>query len=125
MTPEQTQAGNGVGDDAQSWAYDGSRQRKWHAGSGYYGQYWYAGTQHFLSCSLSCGLSRVWIGSPGDFIGVAIDLDAKKMDFYRNGYHMGTAYEGFSVGDGLYPALTLSGSTLTTVSRYPTTAHLL
>jgi predicted metal-dependent RNase len=45
----------------------------------------------------------------GDYIGVAIDLDAKKMDFYRNGHNMGTAYDNFSVGDGLYPAVTLSG----------------
>jgi hypothetical protein len=36
-------------------------------------------------------------------------LDAKKMDFYRNGHNMGTAYDNFSVGDGLYPAVTLSG----------------
>lgn len=86
FTPDAA-AGNGVGDDSDSWAYDGSRQRKWHAGSAYYGQYWYA----------------------GDYIGVAIDLDAKKMDFYRNGHNMGTAYDNFSVGDGLYPAVTLSG----------------
>jgi hypothetical protein len=41
-------AGNGVGDDSNSWAYDGSRQRKWHAGSAYYGQYWYAGAFSLL-----------------------------------------------------------------------------
>jgi len=79
-------AGNGVGDDAKSWAYDGSRQKKWNSGSEYYGQYWYT----------------------GDHIGVALDLDNKKMNFYRNGSDLGVAFENFNPGDGLHPAATLS-----------------
>ena len=110
-----------MGDDSNSWAYDGSRQRKWHAGSAYYGQYWYAGAfsllntrfclaPSFWNCAEHvCVLLSRTDRPAGDYIGVAIDLDAKKMDFYRNGHNMGTAYDNFSVGDGLYPAVTLSG----------------
>eukprot|EP01087_Luapelamoeba_hula_P020146 TRINITY_DN680_c0_g1_i1.p1 TRINITY_DN680_c0_g1~~TRINITY_DN680_c0_g1_i1.p1 ORF type:complete len:395 (+),score=66.43 TRINITY_DN680_c0_g1_i1:102-1286(+) len=96
-------AGNGVGDDSNSWAYDGSRQQKWHAGSTYYGQYW----------------------SNGDVIGCAVDLDNKKMHFFRNGSDLGEAFDGFSVGEGFYPAVTLSANCSVTFNfgktnfRYP------
>jgi len=95
--------GNGVGDDQNSWAYDGSRQQKWHGGSEYYGQYW----------------------SNGDIIGCALDLDNKKMHFFRNGSDMGVAYEGFSIGDGLFPAASFSNGQAMTFNfgktnfRYP------
>jgi len=98
-----TAAGNGVGDDENSWAYDGSRQQKWHGGSESYGQYW----------------------SSGDIIGCAVDLDNKKMNFFRNGSDMGVAYEGFNFGDGLCPAASFSnGQSMTfnfgkTNFRYP------
>ncbi len=39
---------------------------------------------------------------------MALDLDNKKMNFFRNGYDLGVAFEGFSVGDGLYPAVSLT-----------------
>jgi len=98
-----TSAGTGVGGDQFSWAYDGSRQQKWHGGSEYYGQYW----------------------SNGDIIGCAVDLDNKKMNFFRNGSDMGVAYENFNSGDGLYPAASFSNGQSMTFNfgksnfRYP------
>jgi len=82
----KTTSGSGVGDDANSWAIDGSRQYKWHNGSSMYGEYWYTGDQ----------------------IGVALDLDAKKMHFYRNGRDLGAAFEGFDAPTGVWPAITIS-----------------
>jgi len=87
FTPSSS-AGNGVGDDAHSWAYDGSRQQKWNNGSSYYGQYW----------------------SSGDVIGCALDLENKKMSFFRNGSDMGVAFENFNPSSGMYPAATVSSS---------------
>ncbi len=58
--------GDGVGDDAYSWAYDGNRLRKWHAG-----EFAYSNTR--------------W--KSGDVVGVLLDLDTPGgvMRFQLNG----------------------------------------
>jgi hypothetical protein len=64
--------GEGVGDDAESWAYDGLRQRKWHRGWGAYGDRW----------------------KEGDIVSCYLDLDEGTMTFSLNGKSMGVAYTG-------------------------------
>eukprot|EP01090_Pellita_catalonica_P005692 TRINITY_DN1592_c0_g1_i1.p1 TRINITY_DN1592_c0_g1~~TRINITY_DN1592_c0_g1_i1.p1 ORF type:complete len:391 (+),score=83.05 TRINITY_DN1592_c0_g1_i1:41-1213(+) len=84
-----------VGADKYSWAYDGSRQKKHHAGSAtWYGQYWYT----------------------GDTIGFGIDLDSGTMNFYRNGKDLGVAYTSCDFGNGVFPAITLSRNQNVTVN---------
>jgi len=92
-TDDFPKSGTNLGGDINSWAYDGSSQYKYHAGnSTYWGQYW----------------------SAGDHIGVAVDLENKKINYFRNGSDLGTAFENFSIGDGVYPAASLaSGQNLT------------
>jgi len=77
--------GQGVGDHAHSWAYDGYRQKKWSVSSQTYGDRW-----------------RI-----GDTVGVLIDLDLVEMRFFINGKDLGPAFVGFQA-DGLYPALSLN-----------------
>jgi hypothetical protein len=75
--------GEGVGDDAESWAYDGLRQRKWHRGWGAYGDRW----------------------KEGDIVSCYLDLDEGTMSFSLNGKSMGVAYNGIKVeGRGLRAA---------------------
>lgn len=78
----------GVGDSAQSYAYDGKRVRKWNVGQHDYGQAWEA----------------------GDVIGCLIDLDQQVVSFCRNGEDMGPAFEhiGHRPGVAYFPALSLS-----------------
>lgn len=51
----------GVGDTANSYAYDGGRVRRWNVATSPYGQAWL----------------------PGDVIGSCIDLDKGTLEFYR------------------------------------------
>uniref|UniRef100_A0A0D6R5Y3 B30.2/SPRY domain-containing protein n=1 Tax=Araucaria cunninghamii TaxID=56994 RepID=A0A0D6R5Y3_ARACU len=79
----------GVGDDEDSYAYDGRRIRKWNKDSQAYGQLWVV----------------------GDVIGCCIDLDANEISFYRNGVHLGVAFHGVRKLDprsGYFPAISLS-----------------
>ncbi|KAJ1951749.1 hypothetical protein EC988_003934 [Linderina pennispora] len=97
------ESGQGVGDDYESVAYDGSRCRKWFgiAEENEYGEAWDA----------------------GDVVCVELDLDLDRVVFYRNGHSMGVAFgvnefgtmEGASCGfQGLpkdriwYPAASLA-----------------
>src|SRR5690606_13003916 len=69
---------NGIGNDTESWAFDGSSQRVWHGSSSSntrYGEYW----------------------NNGDIIGTILDLDAKTISFYRNGHDMGVAFTNIAV----------------------------
>ena len=79
------EGGEGVGDDAHSWAFDGWRVYLWHEVLSDWGTKW----------------------SPGDVVGCAIDIDSKLMSFYLNGHGeeigMGPAFEGFVHYGGLYP----------------------
>jgi hypothetical protein len=79
--------GQGVGDDAFSWAFDGWRTYIWHETCAEWGAKW----------------------APGDVVGCALDLDNGKMYFYLNGFGeelgMGLAFDGIAERfAGLYPS---------------------
>ncbi|XP_048484342.1 uncharacterized protein LOC105380983 isoform X4 [Plutella xylostella] len=78
----------GVGDTANSYAYDGGRVRKWNVVTAPYGQAWL----------------------PGDVIGSCIDLDKGTLEYYRNGKSLGVAFAQVSHGAGLayFPAASLA-----------------
>ncbi|KAL1463499.1 hypothetical protein WDU94_015246 [Cyamophila willieti] len=78
----------GVGDTTHSYAYDGQRNKKWNVSAQNYGETWFA----------------------GDIIGTAIDLDTGTIEFYRNGFSMGIAFEKIQTGPGMayFPAISLS-----------------
>lgn len=77
--------GDGVGDGAHSWAYDGWRQQKWHGQSSPWGSKW----------------------KQGDVVGCAIDADAGTIIFTLNGKmgsaNMGTAFRAIKFARGVYP----------------------
>jgi len=78
----------GIGNDNESWAYDGSCQKAWfgtNSNNDRYGEYW----------------------NNGDVIGTVLDLEAKTISFYRNGKDMGVAFTNVAVGDGILPAASL------------------
>ncbi|CAH0489393.1 unnamed protein product [Peronospora farinosa] len=82
--------GEGVGDHAHSWSYDGNRQRRWNSESSSYGEKW-----------------RV-----GDIIGCLLDLVTQKMTYFRNGVNLGVAYSEFecTLNDkrsGMMPGISL------------------
>ena len=84
---------DGVGDSADSFAYDGKRVKKWNEQSSRYGEEWTA----------------------GDVIGCCIDYDADEVKFFRNGKDLGVAFEGALPYDDsmdpymlMYPAVSLS-----------------
>ena len=78
--------GLGVGDDAQSVAYDGCRCRVWHGAPETegvpYGETW----------------------SPGDVVGCLLDCATGVAAFYLNGTCLGTAVQDLAVGTSWYPA---------------------
>jgi len=78
-----------LGDDSSSWAYDIYRQRKCHseAANSWYGDYF----------------------SNGDVVGCKVDLDAKKINFYKNGNDLGVAFEAGTLNptEGLFPTASL------------------
>ncbi|KAL3172704.1 hypothetical protein MRX96_012754 [Rhipicephalus microplus] len=78
----------GVGDTADSYAFDGNRVRKWNVATYKYGEAWVA----------------------GDVIGCCIDLDNGTVNFYRNGRSMGEAFDNVRLGPGLayFPAVSLA-----------------
>jgi Kip1 ubiquitination-promoting complex protein 1 len=79
----------GVGDDEDSYAYDGRRVSKWNNDAETYGQSWVV----------------------GDVIGCCIDLERDEIVFYRNGNSLGVAFQGvrkMGPGFGYHPAISLS-----------------
>ncbi|KAI5710851.1 hypothetical protein M8J75_011965 [Diaphorina citri] len=78
----------GVGDTTHSYAYDGQRKKKWNVAAQNYGETWFA----------------------GDIIGTVIDLNEGTIEFYRNGFSMGIAFEKIQTGPGMayFPAVSLS-----------------
>jgi SPRY domain len=80
---------NGVGDSADSYAYDGKRVKKWNGQPSSYGLPW----------------------AGGDVIGCLLDLNDGRVTFYRNGELLGVAFSNIEcqrVGVAYYPAVTLS-----------------
>ncbi|CEG36584.1 hect e3 ubiquitin [Plasmopara halstedii] len=77
--------GDGVGDGAHSWAYDGWRQQRWHGRSSHWGSKW----------------------KQGDVIGCGIDADAGTIIFSLNGKmrsaNMGVAFRAIEFARGVYP----------------------
>lgn len=79
--------GKGCGDDANSWAYDGKRCLKWHAGrQEKYGEFW----------------------SAGDVIRLAVDIEKREMSFALNGGAMEKAFENINFTGSVYPCLSLA-----------------
>ncbi|KAK3585944.1 hypothetical protein CHS0354_038486 [Potamilus streckersoni] len=80
----------GVGDTPDSYAYDGSRVRKWNVKTQRYGEAWLT----------------------GDVITCTIDCDNGIITFYRNGKCLGEAFNNVKVGKGYayFPAVSLSPS---------------
>lgn len=78
----------GVGDTEDSYAYDGNRVRKWNLNTYVYGESWQS----------------------GDVIGCTLDLEDGSIDFYRNGRHLGLAFNRVRVGPGMvyFPAVSLA-----------------
>ena len=79
----------GVGDDKTSFAFDGFRQVIWNKDNNKYGNLW----------------------DIGDIIGVCIDLDNHKMEFFINGKKLGDAFVDLvSTGENIayFPAISLS-----------------
>lgn len=77
-------AGNGIGDDRKSWAYDGRRLSKWHGDQSRYS-------------------SKRW--QAGDIVGVAVDLDNKVMRYFLNGEDLGVAFVNFDLSSSPNHAL--------------------
>jgi Kip1 ubiquitination-promoting complex protein 1 len=79
----------GVGDAADSYAFDGKRVRKWSENYAAYGQPWVS----------------------GDVIGCCLDLNRSQIIFYRNGTSLGVAYDNVRLlgpDQGYFPAISLS-----------------
>jgi hypothetical protein len=77
--------GQGVGDHAHSWAWDGLRCKKWNVSCEPYGRRW----------------------KIGDIVGALIDMDLFEIRYYLNGEDLGQAFEDFS-GHDVFPALSLN-----------------
>jgi Kip1 ubiquitination-promoting complex protein 1 len=67
----------GVGDTADSFAYDGDRKLKWNNVREEYGEYW----------------------KIGDIIGCFINLNKRQVSFSRNGKSLGVAFNNIPVGE--------------------------
>ncbi|EAA15114.4 AGAP009295-PA, partial [Anopheles gambiae str. PEST] len=78
----------GVGDTRYSYGLDGSKQRIWHVYTQKYGPFWRS----------------------GDIFGVCVDMDAGRIEYYRNGAPLGEAFKDIERGPGLalYPAVSLA-----------------
>ena len=83
-------AGAGVGDDENSYAFDGTRKKKWHGDR---------------ICSQSYG--EAW--KVGDIVTCLLDLNVREISFAVNGVSMGVAFSGINSLETWYPAVTLSG----------------
>jgi hypothetical protein len=81
--------GYGVGDGVESYAFDGSRVRKWHGrdvGEETYGASW----------------------SPHDVVTCLIDLDDRTVSFCINGHNFGIAFTDLDSSKIWYPAISLT-----------------
>ena len=78
----------GVGDDPSSYAYDGYRKVKWNQDKKEYGKIW----------------------DIGDIVGVCIDMDNCKIEYFLNGQPLGVAFEKIPKGQNVafFPGISLS-----------------
>jgi len=74
-----------VGDDLDSFSFDGSRIKKWNKGSLSYGEAW----------------------SAGDIIGTLINFEEKYIQFWRNSQSLGKAFTNIKTGPNCvyFPAM--------------------
>eukprot|EP01083_Nonionella_stella_P254505 874454_1 len=77
---------HGVGDDAHSWAYDGSRHCLWHKKQ----IPWETPRWH-----------------KGDVVGVALDCYRKEINIFLNGQDLGVAFKNVKCKEGIYPAMSI------------------
>ena len=78
----------GVGDDIHSFGYDGYRLSCWNRDENRFGKIW----------------------DYGDIIGVCIDLDNKKLEYFQNGEKLGEFKKNIEKGPGIayFPAASIS-----------------
>ena len=78
----------GVGDDIHSFGYDGYRLSCWNKDENRFGKIW----------------------DYGDIIGVCIDLDNKKLEYFQNGEKLGEIKKNVEKGPGIayFPAVSIS-----------------
>ena len=78
----------GVGDDLTSFGFDGYRKVKWNGEKKEYGKIW----------------------DIGDILGVCIDMDNNKIEFFLNGLPLGNAFDKIPKGQNVafFPAASLS-----------------
>ncbi|MGH0184237.1 UNVERIFIED_CONTAM: hypothetical protein FKN15_014396 [Acipenser sinensis] len=114
----------GVGDTADSYAYDGNRVRKWNVTTTNYGKPWAAGD--IVSCDVIVVFPQPWAAgdivsfdvifvfpqswAAGDIVTCLIDLDEGTISFCLNGQSLGIAFNSIKIGPGLayFPAISLS-----------------
>eukprot|EP00051_Salpingoeca_urceolata_P020301 m.303555 g.303555 ORF g.303555 m.303555 type:complete len:404 (+) comp19591_c0_seq23:3706-4917(+) len=89
------QRGLGVGDDENSVAFDGSRQRMWHGGDG-------------TGATIVSSYGNKW--QAGDVIGCLFDGARGAASFFHNGTCMGEACAGLDPNETWYPAVSLTTS---------------
>ena len=79
---------SGVGDDLTSYAYDGYRKMKWNKDKKEYGKVW----------------------DVGDIVGVCIDMDMGKIEYFLNGHSLGIAFDKVPKGPNVafFPGITLT-----------------
>lgn len=77
----------GIGDEVNSYAFDGFRKKKWNRESLGYGEGWAA----------------------GDVIGALIDFDEASISFWRNNRKLGVAFRNIPTGPNYvyFPAMSL------------------
>lgn len=80
--------GQGVGDHASSWGFDGFRCKKWNVSSSDYGDAWRA----------------------DDVVGVLLDTDRMELSFFLNGKFLGVAFSGLpmTASSRMCPAASLN-----------------
>jgi hypothetical protein len=95
-SPKFASSFGGIGYDPCSWAYDGSRQQRWHITNGNWGAPW----------------------ALGDCVGCLLDVTAGEISFCLNGSegsNMGRAFTGLSVsavGGAFFPGVSLGAEQL-------------
>ena len=79
---------DGVGDSSHSYAYDGFRVVKWNEQKESYGEPWVA----------------------GDVIGTMINFKTREIHYWRNGRHLGVAFQNIRIGPNFAyaPGISLS-----------------
>jgi hypothetical protein len=97
---------NGIGNDENSWGFDGSNKQKHHnvaqKAAEAYGDYW----------------------ANGDVIGCLLDFDQRRMIFSKNGKELGVAFVNVKNDTLLYPAVSINRSVKITVCFGRKMAHL-